>query len=1160
MLLVALPTPAQTLSGSISGTVVDQSDAIVPKADITLTNEATGETRRTVSNESGEFVFTAVPSATYTVAIVVAGFQSVRRTGVFLPAIARLPLGTIRLSVGDVTQSLVVASQGETVSAEGADIGGSITSHQLDQLNVKGRNPMSLLRTLPGVSTGVFVNGGDKSDLDPDGMQSNGGIYGTLTAPMNGGRMFWNTITIDGQISSNPDWPGLFEAAVSVDAMSELRVTSSNYTAEYGRNLGATVTLVTRSGTKDFHGGANWFKRHEMFNANDFFLNRSGLPKPLYRYTNFGFSVGGPIYIPGKFNASRDKLFFFYSQEEWRTTNPTDPIQLTVPTALERQGNFSPTVDQGGKLIPVNDPLTNQPFPGNIIPASRINPNAQALLSVIPLPNQTNRGLTQGAYNYQWQDLCVTPKRIQGLKTDYLPNSKDHISLGLRRWWSDDRAYTCFVVGYSNLPLLKHHYNYSTDNALVSWTHIVSPSATNEFNIGTVGEKERGQVPGPYTDRAATYFDPINRKKVGYNLGQFFGAANPFGFIPQASFGGVPNAPNISHDGRLPGDQGYLIFNAGDHFSWVHGPHTFKFGLDWEWNLANDGPSSACGDGCFNFGRDPNNPGDANWPFATALLGNFASYQETNNRPQYRYERKNYEWFAQDTWKVNRRLTLTYGLRFAAFTNWNLTVGTGSAFVPSSYNASQESPLFRPTLDATGRRVAQNPVSGELFPAVFIGAFVPSVGQPYSGTLKSDDSSYARDYYDGKAVQVMPRFGFAYDIFGDGKTAVRGGFGITKETMPTYGGSSGRTIFNAPSQLNPQVFYGSMDTLLQSGSVLFPSNSGAFERNFKVPSMYNYSFGIQRDIGLQSVVDVSYVGNVARHLLQNVNLNTLPYGVRFLPQSKDPTRGLALPDVFLRPYLGYQNITLREYNGYSSYNSLQATLNRRFATGLQIGVSYTYSHSLATGSSEGGSLPLYLPARVWSYGNTAFDQTHNLVVNYVYDIPKLSKLMPNPVVHQVFDNWTVSGVNTYASGFPKGVGFITTDGADITGGGDGVRPLVIADPRIAHGDRTLARWFNTAAFARPPQGSYGNEPVTVIRAPGFSNWDMTFNKHIPIKSEARFFEIRWEMYNAFNHTQFSQLDTTAQFDPAGRQVNGRLGQVITSRPPRIMQLGLRLVF
>jgi hypothetical protein len=225
--------------------------------------------------------------------------------------------------------------------------------------------------------------------------------------------------------------------------------------------------------------------------------------------------------------------------------------------------------------------VTKLPFPDNVIPSSRLNPNAQALLSVIPQPNKLDRSLTQGAYNFQWQDTCITPKRIQGLKTDYLPNSKDRIALGLRRWWSDDRAFTCFVVGYSNLPLLQHHYNYSTDNALITWTHIVSPNSTNEFNIGTVGEKERGQVPGPFPDRASNYFEAVNRQKVGYKLGQFFGEANPYGFIPQASFSGVPNPPNISHDGRLPGDQGYLIFNAGDHYSWVRGPHTFKFGVDW---------------------------------------------------------------------------------------------------------------------------------------------------------------------------------------------------------------------------------------------------------------------------------------------------------------------------------------------------------------------------------------------------------------------------------------------------------------------------------------------------------------------------------------------------------------------------------------------------
>ena len=565
----------QTITGSISGTVMDHSDAVVPRAKVTLSNELNGETRETATSDAGEFVFTAMPSGTYTVSVEANGFQTFRRTGIFLTAVGRLPLGSIRLALGDVTQTVVVAAQGEGVSTENADITGGVTARQLDQLVVKGRDPFSLLRTLPGVTTGVFVNGGDKSELDADGAQSNGGIYGTLTPPINGGRMFWNTITIDGQISSNPDWPGLFEAAVSVDAISELKVTSNNYTAEYGRNLGATVTLVTKSGAKDFHGGANWFKRHEMFNANDFFNNRNGLPKPLYRYNSFGFSVGGPIYIPRKFNAGREKLFFFYSQEEWRTKNPTSPIFITVPTALERNGDFSQTLNQAGSLIPINDPLTKQPFPGNVIPSSRINPNAQALLSVIPQPNKFDRSVTQGAYNYQWQDVCITPKRIQGLKTDYLPNSKDRIALGLRRWWSDDRAFTCFVVGYSNLPLLQHHYNYSTDNALITWTHIVSPTSTNEFNIGTVGEKERGQVPGPFPERASNYFDAINRQKVGYKLGQFFGEANPYGFIPQASFSGVPNPPNIAHDGRLPGDQGYLIFNAGDHYSWVRGPHTF---------------------------------------------------------------------------------------------------------------------------------------------------------------------------------------------------------------------------------------------------------------------------------------------------------------------------------------------------------------------------------------------------------------------------------------------------------------------------------------------------------------------------------------------------------------------------------------------------------
>jgi hypothetical protein len=312
---------------------------------------------------------------------------------------------------------------------------------------------------------------------------------------------------------------------------------------------------------------------------------------------------------------------------------------------------------------------------------------------------------------------------------------------------------------------------------------------------------------------------------------------------------------------------------------------------------------------------------------------------------------------------------------------------------------------------------------------------------------------------------------------------------------------------------------------------------------------------------MQMVLDVTYVGKQSRHLIQREDLNTLPYGIRFLPQSADPSAPTrALPDAFLRPFLGYSSLPHVENAGSANYNGLQVGLNRRFSHGLLFGVAYTWSKNMGYGSSDFDTLPRYVSRRVWSYGPTFFDQTNMFVVNYVWTLPKASKLLPNPVVRHVFDNWEFSGVTNFSSGLPQGIGLATTDGADITGGGDGVRTMLTGAVPLSRSERGFSRWFNTAAFGRPPRGYAGFAPIRPYRGPGVNNWDLSLVKNFPLGSEARSLQFRGEFFNAFNHTQFQSVDGTARFDPAGQQVNGQFGQVTLTRSPRIIQLSLELRF
>jgi hypothetical protein len=1154
---------AQNVTGSISGSVVDDTGAVVPTAAVTLVNERTGENRKVISSEVGDFVITALQPDSYTIKIEKQGFRALERTGIIVTATQRTSLGNLSLSIGQLTETVTVTQQGELVNTASAQHAALLSSNQVDVTLARGRDVINILKILPGVSQLMGSSGGasEVAEANPITGNTSYGAWGSLTPNISGTRSWLNNALLDGESGNDTGWVGSYQSPLPTDAIAEVKVVLNNYQAEYGRNGGGTINIISKGGTKDFHGNLYWYQRHEKLNANDFFNNRSGIARPVYRYASFGGTVGGPIYIPGKFNSNKDKLFFFYTHEEWRIRQPDQLVRYTLPTQLERGGNFSQTVDQDGRLVPVNDPLNGAPFPGNVIPSSRISPHGQVLLNMLPQPNQLDRSITRGAYNYEFLDSFEIPKRIQQLTIDYNVTDKDRLRIRPRRWWSDTRGYAIGVAGIGGVPLLKErgHYLWTTSQVNIAYTRILTPRVVNEFTAGIRGIKE---ITEP---RTPTTFDPITRSKVGFTFGQLYPASNPLGLMPETNYGGIPSAPFNSLDGRTPQRGSDERLSVVENLSWIKSTHNFKFGAYIERNWSSEGRrSSPSGSfaGRFDFSRDPNNSFDANWPFATAMLGNYRSYVESTSVSRDLWAQTLVEWYAQDTWKVTRRLTIDYGLRFSWFTPWySWDEGVSAAFSFGRYDPKKAPVFYTPVRNAGGQRVARNPITGDLAPAVFIGAFVPGSGDPANGMVLHNDSTYPRGFIENEPVQLQPRFGFAYDVFGDGKMAIRGGFGINKQTIPGTSTYIWNTVTAPPIQYSPQIFYGAMDTLLQSSGVLFPSAVTGLDANTKTPAIYNYSLGIQRDIGFNTVIDIAYVGNMGRHLLQTRDVNTLPYGTRFQPENGDPTNpGRALPDNMLRPYPGYGGITYIENSGFSNYNSLQFSANRRFTQGLQFGVAYTWSKSMDISSAEWGLVSIYRPYRTWLYGKSNYDQTHMLVVNYTWELPQVSRHWSNAFSRHVLDKWLFSGITSFASGQPRGISLSTTDNADITGGGDGVRVNVIQTAPLPHADRTFDRWFNVNAFARPPQGYYGNAPRDVFRGPGLNNWDLTLMKNFPLRSEQRYIQFRCELYNAFNHSQYQAVDNVARFDPQGVQVNGRFGQVTATRPPRVIQMALKLYF
>lgn len=1129
--LFAAQALSQTVTGTITGAVTDPSGQFIPGATLSLTNERTGETRTATTNETGAFTLPAIPPGAYSVRVEATGFKAFQRTGMALSANERLSLGEIQLSLGALTETVTVVAQGSAVQTTNAAQSAMLTPDQMTSMMTRGRDVVSLLRLLPGVTYGT----------DPVAL---GGSYGTDTPAIGGAPNRTNNMTLDGLLSNDIGTPNVFSAPLSMDAIGEVKALLNNYQAEYAGNGGAVINIVTKSGSREFHGGGYWYKRHEMFNANTFFNNLNNVPKAKYRYNTAGFTIGGPLYIPGKFNRNRNWLFGFFSLEDWKIKDPRGLQQVTTPTALERAGDFSQTLDVSGRLVPITDPLTRQPFAGNRIPASRINKNGLALLNILPLPNFLDRNVSKGNYNYLFQESINHPKRTHLFKVDFVPSQNDRFTVRGSKWFADMMGYNV-AGGASAWGLFKQCYCFTEDGLTLSYTRVFSPTIVNEFTGGGRHNRELWFALDP--------LDKVLRTKTGFLAGQWRPEINAQGIIPRVSFGGVPSSADISYDDRFLTGGADTTFTFNDNLTIVRNSHTLKAGIAIS-RIRNYEGEQSIFSGTFAFGRDTNNPLDSNWAYSNALLGNFSNYREATSRYGANMRQGFVEWFAQDSWKVTRKLTLEYGLRLSWYNNMYARYNEQQAlFALDRYDAKKAPVFYRPAFDPSRRRMGQNPLTGEFVPAVMIGAFVPGSGDPAPGGVLSGDKTYPRGWVNQQPVELGPRLGIAYDPFGHGKTAIRAGAAILYNLRVSRWSASTK---NPPAVFTPITYYGNLDTFLQSAGVLFPSGTNSFHKDNKTPAIYNLTFGVQQDIGFATLLDVSYVGTLARRLHQTKNLNTLPYGARFLPENADPTNpARPLPDDFLRPLPGYAGITYAE-NAYSSnYHSLWTSLNRRFTRGFQFGVAYTYSKLM-----DYSGIPMYRPLRVWSYGKSGSDQTHSMVINYMWDLPKASKLLPNPLIRYALDNWQISGITALVSGQPMGVGFGTTDGADLNGGGDGTRIVVTGKAPLPRGQRSFDRWFDTSVFARPARGDAGNAPKDVIRGPGHNNWDLSLVKNMPVGSEQRHFQFRWEMYNAFNHTQFSGCDNTARFDPQGNQVNARFGQITSARSARVMQASLRFTF
>ena len=1155
LLAIVLPLAyTQTTAGSISGSVVDPQNAAVPRCSVTALNEDRGSVQRTVTDVAGNFAFPILPPGYYTISVEAPGFNTLKRRNLVLNANAVVDLGSLQLQVGGVAQAVEVVSHGQEVQTETTQRGDSIIGTQVQDIEVNGQSPLALVNLVPGIyETGSGV----------------GAAY------VNGLRFDTEHVMVNGATDMDTGYNNGWMAPLSLDAVQEVTILTSNYQAQYGRAGGAQINIVTKSGSSQFHGAGFEYYRDHGLNANTWVNNRVGLPVAAYHYNDAGFNIGGPLTVPHNFNTNRNKLFFFWDELWEHRLSPVGQTLVTMPTNAERSGDFSNSVDQNGKPVVIMDAGTGQPFPGNTIPSSRLYQPGIALLNLLPQPNAVGPGHPN--YNYISQVSPLTPHREDLVRADYNATSKWRVYGSFLHSWTETVSPYGTYGGSANFPLYNFDQQITGYHYMLNATTTISPTAINEIQFD---QSHDWQYEGPIQGSGGWTLT-----KTGVQLPLLYPAHNDL--LPGFTFGGtrIGNSPNYSSS-QEPFSNANTVTEVIDNFSKMWRGHALKFGLYYQHNWKVQ-PSGANYAGTYNFGDSSINPLDTGFGFANAALGVFSSFQQASQFAQGWPLYNQVELYAQDSWKAMKRLTLDYGMRFYYAGPVRDGGGHLPNFFPGSWSAANEPRLLYPALNAGNARIAVDPATGQTYPSNLIGAYAPGTGNIQNGLVVLGQNGTDPNVARSPGIRPSPRIGFAYDLTGQHRLVIRGGCGIfynrTLTDVYMY------LLADPPVTIQPTVLNGQASTLSSSTAILNPPSLSIFSNKPRLPVTYSYSLGLEGKLPYSLLLNASYVGTISNHLLQNMNANPVPFGTAFLPQNQDPTLQRLSPNAllgsnallsqFLRPYIGLTDMTDYMFSGNSNYNSLQVSLNRRFTGGLMLGISYTRSKCMDTTDTFTTAIRFDSNTHTGLYGPCGFDVPSNFVANYVYPFPKFAswvKAGNNGIAKAFLNDWQISGQTSFLSGTPFTPGFSVAgaSGVNFTGTPSwGPALLCVRDPRTGTSDSPYNR-LNVAAFALPAVGSIGlGCSRNLVYGPGTNDWDMSLQKNVPLKERARLL-LRGEAFNVFNHTQFSgvrssltygsitnSVPTNLPYNSSGQLVNiNGFGTVSGVRAARVLQLVAKFEF